>query len=181
MITTRHLSAILLAVAVACGGSPPPYQERTLPSGQTVKVLGVGKMFFTKGDAALMVKYQTDLSLDDQGALHREVLAIWDVFRQDVEQAGLKGAIVSANERPVSPSLLVKQSLLQLRLQPRGGRHLRARPTPGPRTPRDGRRKVTRAGDGRAARRVREADGLRGVLLAEADEHEGVPPLPECA
>ena len=96
------LAAILLAVAVACGGSPPPYQERTLPSGQAVKVLGVGKMFFTKGDAALMLKYQTDLSLDDQGALHREVLAIWDVFRHDVEQAGLKGAIVSANERPVS-------------------------------------------------------------------------------
>ena len=102
MITSRHLSAMILSIAVACGGSPPPYQERTLPSGQTVKVLGVGKMFFTKGDAALMLKYQTDLSLDDRAALHREVLAIWDVFRQDVEQAGLKGAIVSANERPVS-------------------------------------------------------------------------------
>ena len=102
MIATRHLSAMILSIAVACGGSPPPYQERTLPSGQTVKVLGVGKMFFTKGDAALMLKYQTDLSLDDRAALHREVLAIWDVFRQDVEQAGLKGAIVSANERPVS-------------------------------------------------------------------------------
>ena len=102
MRTTRHLSAMILALAVACGGSPPPYQERTLPSGQTVKVLGVGKMFFTKGDAALMLKYQTDLSLDDRAALHREVLAIWDVFRQDVERAGLKGAIVSANERPVS-------------------------------------------------------------------------------
>jgi len=95
------LAAILLAVAVACGGSPPPYQERTLPSGQAVKVLGVGKMFLTKGDAALMLKYQTDLNLDDQAALHREVLAIWDVFRQDVERAGLKGAFVSANERLV--------------------------------------------------------------------------------
>ncbi|TMB17094.1 MAG: hypothetical protein E6J59_17465 [Deltaproteobacteria bacterium] len=65
-------------------------------------MLGVGKMFFTKGDAALILKYQTDLNLDDQAALHREVLAIWDVFRQDVERAGLKGAIVSANERPLS-------------------------------------------------------------------------------
>jgi len=41
MITTRHLPAMILSIAVACGGSPPPYQERTLPSGQTVKVLGV--------------------------------------------------------------------------------------------------------------------------------------------
>ena len=57
------LAAILLSIAVACGGSPSPYQERTLPSGQTVKVLGVGKMFFTKGEAALMLKYQTDLNL----------------------------------------------------------------------------------------------------------------------
>jgi len=97
-----RLGVTILTVLLGCGGSPPPYQERTLPSGQAVKVLGVGKMFFTKGDAALMLKYQTDLSLDDQGALHREVLAIWDVFRHDVEQAGLKGAIVSANERPVS-------------------------------------------------------------------------------
>ena len=102
MIATRHLSAMILALAVACGGSPPPYQERTLPSGQTVKVLGVGKMFFTKGDAALMLKYQTDLNTDDQAGLHREVLAIWDLFRQDVERAGLKAGIVSANERPVS-------------------------------------------------------------------------------
>src|SRR5438093_5619304 len=140
-------------------------------------------MFFTKGDAALILKYQTDLNLDDQAALHREVLAIWDVFRQDVERAGLKGAIVSANERPLShPGQAISPSTSSStawRTAP-GGRS-RARPTPGPRTPRDGRRKVTRAGDGRAARRVREADGLRGVLLAEADEHEGVPPLPECA
>ena len=31
MITSRHLSAMILSIAVACGGSPPPYQERTLP------------------------------------------------------------------------------------------------------------------------------------------------------
>jgi hypothetical protein len=58
-------------------------------------------MFFTKGNSALMFKYQTDLSLDDEAALHREVLAIWEVFRQDVERAGLKAGIVSPNERPV--------------------------------------------------------------------------------
>jgi hypothetical protein len=98
----RPLGAILLAVVVACGGSPPPYQERTLPSGQTVKILGIGKMFFSKGDSALMLKYQTDLNLDDEPALHREVLAMWEVFRHDAEGAGLKAAIVSANERPVS-------------------------------------------------------------------------------
>ncbi len=97
-----RLGATILALFLGCGGNPPAYQERTLPSGQTVKVLGVGKMFFTTGEAALMLKYQTDLNLDDQAALHREVLGIWDVFRQDVERAGLKGAIVSANERPVS-------------------------------------------------------------------------------
>jgi len=58
-----RLGATILTILLGCGGSPPPYQERTLPSGQTVKVLGVGKMFFTKGDAALMLKYQTDLNL----------------------------------------------------------------------------------------------------------------------
>jgi hypothetical protein len=83
-VTVRRLGAILLAV-VACGGSPLPYQERTLRSGQTVKILGIGKMLFTKGDSALMLKYQTDINLDDEAALHREVLAIWEVFRHDAE------------------------------------------------------------------------------------------------
>jgi len=35
-----------------------------LPSGREVKVWGVTKMFFSKGDPALMLKYRTDLRLD---------------------------------------------------------------------------------------------------------------------
>jgi len=48
-----------------------------LPSGREVKVLGVTKMFFSKGDPALMLKYRTDLRLDDQEQLLKEVEEVW--------------------------------------------------------------------------------------------------------
>jgi len=48
-----------------------------LPSGREVKVLGVTEMFFSKGDPALMLKYRTDLRLDDQEQLLKEVEEVW--------------------------------------------------------------------------------------------------------
>lgn len=71
-----------------------------LPSGRAVKVLGVTKMFFSKGDPALMLKYRTDLRLDDQEQLRKEVEVVWQSFRVDVEQAGLKAAIINSPEPP---------------------------------------------------------------------------------
>jgi len=65
-------------------------------------------MFFTKGDPALMLKYQTDLSLDDKQALRMEAEDIWKEFRLNVEQAGLKNAIISAHETP--KGLIIKKS-----------------------------------------------------------------------
>ena len=47
-----------------------------------------------------MLKYQTELSIDDKSALEKEVDEIWEVFRKDVENAQLTSGIVSANEKP---------------------------------------------------------------------------------
>ena len=55
-----------------------------------------------------MLKYQTDLSLDDAPALQAEVNEIWQVFVHDVEKANLTRAVISANGIPTGG--LVKTS-----------------------------------------------------------------------
>jgi len=93
---------VLLAGTIsACGQNASNAQVHTLPSGRQIIVLGVGKILFTKDNqTALMLKYQTNLSLEDKPALQKEADEIWSSFRLDVDQAGLSTGIVSANEKP---------------------------------------------------------------------------------
>ena len=93
------LAAMVLALT-GCGSADTGYTVHRLPSGREVKVLSVSKMFFSKGDPALMLKYRTDLRLEDQEQLRKEVEEVWQAFRVDVEQAGLKAAIISVHEPP---------------------------------------------------------------------------------
>ena len=95
----RSLAIAVLLLLVGCGNQES-YRMTTLPSGKQIKVLGVGKIYFTKDEPALMLKYQTDLSLDDKITLRKEVDEIWETFKVDVEKAHLGAAIVSANEVP---------------------------------------------------------------------------------
>jgi hypothetical protein len=76
------------------------YRVVTLSSGKQVKVLSVGKISFSQGDPALMLKYQTDLSVDNRVVLQQEVAEIWESFRGDVEKAQLNSAVISANDVP---------------------------------------------------------------------------------
>lgn len=96
----RALVAFLFSVGLSGCNPGPQYQVQRLPSGKELKVLGVGKMFFSGGPPALMLKYRTDLDLDDRSALEREVDEIWQHFRIDVERAGLTSAIISAEDAP---------------------------------------------------------------------------------
>ena len=96
----RKILIIIVAVLIsACGQSTNNFQTHTLPSGKQVKVVGVGKIFFSNDKPALMLTYQTDLSIDDKQALSNEADEIWDTFRIDVDKAGLSTGIVSANEQ----------------------------------------------------------------------------------
>ena len=65
-------------------------------------MLGIGKINFKASDPALMLKYQTDLHMDDTSALHAEAQRIWAEFRKDAERAKVQSAIVSANSAPTS-------------------------------------------------------------------------------
>jgi hypothetical protein len=103
----KPLLAIALVVLTGCSAGPG-YQAQTLPSGKIVKVLGVTQMSFAKGDSALILKYQTDLPIDDIAALAKEADEIWPSFRVDVEKAGLSNAVMSATSPP--NGFIVKQS-----------------------------------------------------------------------
>jgi hypothetical protein len=98
----RYLSvtALILALLAGCGAPAPNYKIVTLPSGRHIHVLAVGRIFFSGDTPALMLKYQTDIALNDKPSLDREVDDIWGSFQTDVEKAGLVNAIVSANEKP---------------------------------------------------------------------------------
>jgi hypothetical protein len=89
----------LLILSFGCSQNPP-YTQHSLPSGRTIKVSGIGKMYFSKDDPALMLKYFTDINISDVNALRKEVDEIWPTFMIDVEKSGLKSAIISAHEMP---------------------------------------------------------------------------------
>ncbi len=71
-----------------------------LPCGHTIKVLSISKVEFSKGVMALMVRYQTPLSVDENKALSQEVDEVWKIAVKDVERGGYKEAIISSNEEP---------------------------------------------------------------------------------
>src|SRR5947209_4441118 len=100
-------TVVLLAVLVSCSSAAQMAKEATLPSGKKIKILGVGRMYFTNGSPpALMLKYQTGLKITDMVALEKEVNEIWSVFKADVERAGLTAGMVSANEIPRGNSVV---------------------------------------------------------------------------
>jgi len=75
-------------------------QTLKLPSGRTAKILSISKIEYSKGVMALMVRYQTTLSVDQRKALSDEVDAVWKIAQKDVEHYGYDDAIISSNEVP---------------------------------------------------------------------------------
>jgi hypothetical protein len=99
-------AALLFTLSFAgtrVGAAPQPQvlvEDATikLPCGHTIKVLSISKVEFSKGVMALMVRYQTPLSIDENKALSQEVDDVWKIAVKDVDRAGYKEAIISSNE-----------------------------------------------------------------------------------
>lgn len=91
----------------SCGSSGPHTEKFILPSGRTVDVLGMTKVYFNDAPV-LMVKYQTKLSIKDIASLKAEADDIWSVLRIDAENGNFHVAVVSASEAP--HGLIVKKS-----------------------------------------------------------------------
>jgi hypothetical protein len=75
-------------------------QVLKLPSGRIAKILSISKIEYSKGVMALLVRYQTTLSVDERKALSEEVDDVWKVAQKDVEHYGYGEAIISSNEVP---------------------------------------------------------------------------------
>ncbi len=93
----KSLVSLLLVCLLGNGALAAEFESHTLPSGKLVKVLGIVRMHATDADA-LLLKYRTDISIDDVASLEREADEIWSEFRVNVERAGLSYGIISANE-----------------------------------------------------------------------------------
>jgi hypothetical protein len=87
--------AVILFLACRLGGLPP-HQVRKLSSGKSVKVQSVTDVNFGDGRRTFMVKYLTDIKIDDRLALRREADEIWVDFKAEAERANVSSAVLSA-------------------------------------------------------------------------------------
>jgi hypothetical protein len=66
------------------------------PPAKQYRVTGIEKMNFPNGDSALVLNYETDIPIENKDSLRKEVEAIWETFRNDVEKAQLKSGVIRA-------------------------------------------------------------------------------------
>jgi len=91
-------ATVLLTVSRLPAAPLAENQTLKLPNGHTVKVLSISKVESSKGVMALMVRYQTNLSIEERKALSDEVDDVWKYAIKDVERTGYTEAILSSNE-----------------------------------------------------------------------------------
>jgi len=91
-------AAVFLTVPRLSAAGLTENQTLKLPNGHTVKVLSISKVESSKGVMALMVRYQTNLSIEERKALSEEVDAVWKYALKDVERSGYTEAILCSNE-----------------------------------------------------------------------------------
>jgi hypothetical protein len=101
-LPTLLLGFAFLLVTVSLSQAAPLAANQTLklPSGRIAKILSVSKVEYSKGVMALMLRYQTTLSVDESKALSQEVDEVWKLAVKDVEHYGFGKAIISSNEVP---------------------------------------------------------------------------------
>jgi hypothetical protein len=71
-----------------------------LASGRIVKILSISQIEYSKGVMALMLRYQTTLSVDERKALSQEVDDVWKFAEKDIDREGYGDVIISSNEVP---------------------------------------------------------------------------------
>jgi hypothetical protein len=99
----RTLSALVPALVLfsAHSGVAAPLSANEvlkLPSGHIAKILSVSKIEYSKGVMALMVRYQTSLSMDEVKDVTQEVDEVWKFAQKDAERDGFGEAIISSRQ-----------------------------------------------------------------------------------
>jgi len=96
LLTLVFLAAAALLPTRAAGLSADDVIK--LPSGHVARILSVSKIEYAKGVAALMVRYQTSLSMDEAKAISAEVDEVWKFAQKDADRAGFANAIISSTQ-----------------------------------------------------------------------------------
>jgi hypothetical protein len=96
----RWLFLCLLGVAAVAQAQTEATRDVFLPSGKVMRVLSVSRLNIAHQGTALVLTYQTDLSISNHSALRKEIDEIWPVFKGDVDKARLTTAIITAKETP---------------------------------------------------------------------------------
>jgi hypothetical protein len=95
------LSAAFLALLIATPARAAALSADEvikLPSGHFAKILSISKIEYSKGVMALMVRYQTSLSMDEVKAISAEVDEVWTLAQKDADRAGFGDAIISSTQ-----------------------------------------------------------------------------------
>jgi len=93
---------IMLVIVLGCTSSHLPSdptqsrQSKSRSSDKKIQVKGVEKVNFPNGGVALVMEYETELSIEDMSSLRKEVDAIWEGFQKDAEEAQVKSAVIRA-------------------------------------------------------------------------------------
>ncbi len=69
-----------------------------LPSGHLAKILSISKIEYSQGVMALMVRYQTSLSMDEAKAISAEVDEVWKLAQKEADRAGYGDAVISSTQ-----------------------------------------------------------------------------------
>lgn len=100
LVLSLGMAVSLLSIFQATSAPLADDQLLKLPCGHTIKILSVSRIEYSKGVPALMVRYQTNLSVEERKALSEEVDDVFSVAEKQVERAGFHEAIISSNEVP---------------------------------------------------------------------------------
>jgi len=100
LVLVLGFAAALLAAPRSQAAPLTDDETVKLSSGVTIKVLSVSKVEYSKGIMALLVRYQTNLSIDERKQLSEEVDNVWKLAVKDVDHYGFSEAIISSNEVP---------------------------------------------------------------------------------
>ena len=89
------LLALALSTA-ACGPAVLEYSVVDSPSGKALKLESLDETLRPGGEAALLLRFHTDLDLSDARALESEVADVWEYLRPHVEARGMRFAVIQA-------------------------------------------------------------------------------------
>jgi hypothetical protein len=117
----------ILPLLIACGPAVSEYRLVTSRSGRQLKVEDFSQVERTGGREAMYLAYRSDVDFADLRALHVEVDDVWQTFRPQVEQRGLRLAVIRASQWE-KPGWERRGRAVQFVLERRSDGEWRARP-----------------------------------------------------